>query len=94
MNEIENSYGIDSHGLSQRIQQADQPIKSPPNSGIFWWAFGILFLMLSWLLFSTRPGDVLLEVQELREEVRERTADRFYRSEFEAWLARNPELNQ
>lgn len=38
------------------------------------------------------PADVLREVRQLRDDVKFRTNDRFYRSEFELFLEANPDL--
>ena len=66
------------------------------NGVSFWIALSALlvFMMLSVQLLSTRPGDVLREVQELRRELDKKTHDRFYHAEFEAFLRANPELNR
>ena len=38
------------------------------------------------------PADVLREVRGLRDDVQHRTADRFFRAQFESFLKNNPQL--
>lgn len=61
----------------------------------FWVSIGLLLLIVGMLMFQTQrpqPRDVLIEVQAMRAELAERTKDRIYRSEFEAFLKANPKL--
>ena len=68
----------------------------PKSSTPFWVALVVLVTVSLGaqiaVIAGTRPHDVLHEVRRLFTLVEERTGDRFYRSEFDDFLEKNPEL--